>query len=122
MGYRSDVTIRCEEKAFQMFKTAWEKTDFKPHRILESGEDGNYTYILNWNWVKWYGEFEDVSEIMNVCYALDEKDEDGYAYKVIEIGEDNATEEYANEAGYEVFDNFYVVVDVNLPSDIREIE
>ena len=36
MGYRSDVTIRCEEKAFQMFKTAWEKADFKPHRILES--------------------------------------------------------------------------------------
>ena len=69
-----------------------------------------------------YREFEDVSEIMNVCYALNEKDEDGYAYKVIEIGEDNATEEYANEAGYEVFDDFYVVVDVNLPSDIREIE
>ena len=122
MGYRSDVTIRCEEKAFQMFKTAWEKVDFKPHRILESGEDGNYTYILNWNWVKWYREFEDVSEIMKVCYELDEKDEDGYAYKVIEIGEDNATEEYANEAGYEVFDDFYVVVDVNLPSDIRELE
>ena len=122
MGYRSDVTIRCEKKAFQMFKTAWEKVDFKPHRILESGEDGNYTYILNWNWVKWYREFEEVSEIMNVCYALDEKDEEGYAYKVIEIGEDNATEEYANEAGYEVFDDFYVVVDVNLPSDIREIE
>lgn len=45
MGYRSDVTIRCEEKAFQMFKTA-----------------------------------------------------------------------------YEVFDDFYVVVDVNLPSVIREVQ
>lgn len=62
MGYRSDVTIRCEEKAFQMFKTAWEKADFKPHRILELGEDGNYTYILNWNWVKWYREFENEAE------------------------------------------------------------
>ena len=59
---------------------------------------------------------------MNVYYALDEKDGDGYAYKAIEIGEDNATREYANEAGYEVFDDFYVVIDVNLPSDIREIE
>lgn len=122
MGYRSDVTIRCEEKAFQMFKNAWETVDFKPHRILESGEDGNYTYTLNWNWIKWYDGFEEVEAIMDVCRGLDDNEEMGYAYKFIEIGEDNATTEYANEVGYGVFEDFYVVVDVNLPDDIREIE
>lgn len=25
MGYYSEVTIRCEEKAFEMFKEAWKK-------------------------------------------------------------------------------------------------
>lgn len=122
MGYRSDVTVRCEEKAFQMFKEVWEREDFKPNRIFESGEDGNYTYTFVWNWVKWYDGFKEVDAIMDVCYTLDEKNEDGYAYKMIEIGEDNTTEEYSNEAGYDVFADFYVVVDVNLPSDIREIE
>lgn len=123
MGYRSDVTIRCEEKAFQMFKTAWEKVDFKPHRIYESGEDGNYTYTLNWNWVKWYeGCFEEVDAIEAVCTSLNDNDEEGYAYKIIEIGEDNAIKEYANDSGYGVFEDFYVVIDVNLPLYIREIE
>ena len=122
MGYRSDVTVRCEEKAFQMFKEAWEKFDFKPHGIFESVEAGGYTYTLIWSCVKWYDDFEEVDGIMDVCYSLDEKNEDGYAYKMIEIGEDNATEEYANEVGYDVFADFYVVVDVNLPKDIREIE
>lgn len=44
MGYRSDVIIRCEEKAFQMFETAWEEADFKPHRMLESGFNGGNYY------------------------------------------------------------------------------
>ena len=122
MGFRSDVTIRCEEKAVNLFKEAWQKVDFKPHRFYVSGKDGNYTYTLNWNWVKWYDGFEEVDAIMDVCYTLDEKNEDGYAYKMIEIGEDNSTEVYMNELGSDVFSDFYVVVDVNLPSDIREIK
>lgn len=121
MGYRSDVTIRCEEKAYEMFKEAWEKVNFKPCRIYETNENGNHTYVLQWLCVKWYYDFDDVEAIMSVCELLNKNNEEGYAYKCIEIGEDNATDQYANEIGCEVFDDFYVVADVNLPSDIREI-
>lgn len=122
MGYRSDIAIRCEEKAFQEFKTAWEKVDFKPSTILSTEDDGNYTYILEWNWVKWYQDFEEVEKITEVCRTLDGKNEDGFAYKFIRIGEDNATEEFGNEVGYDVFSDFYVVVSVNQPKNTRRFE
>lgn len=122
MGYRSDVTIRCEERAFQEFKTAWEKVDFKPSTILKAREDGKYTYILEWEWVKWYQDFEEVEKITNVCRTLDGKNEDGYAYKFIRIGEDNATEEFGNETGLDEFSDFYVVVSVNLPKSTTRVE
>lgn len=121
MGYRSDVTIRCEEKAINLFKEAWQKVDFKPHRMYVSGEKGNCTYTLCWDSVKWYAGYEEVEAIMDVCNQLNEYVESGYAYKFIEVGEDNATEEYGNETGYDVFSDFYIVVDVNLPKDNRDL-
>ena len=122
MGYRSDVTIRCEEKAKDLFKEAWSKVDFAPDVIGMSGEVGNETYTLNWEWVKWYGEFEEVDAIMDVCKSLDGNNEDGYAYKLIEIGEDYATEERCNDRGNEVFADFYVVASVNLSAECNKKE
>lgn len=119
MGYRSDVTIRCEEKAVNLFKEAWQKVDFKPGKIYVSGEKGNCTYTLCWEWVKWYDGFEEVDAIMDVCNSLEGNNEDGYAYKLIEIGEDYATEERCNDTGNKVFADFYVITSVNLPDDKR---
>ena len=121
MGYYSDVTIRCEEKAYEMFEEAWKKVNFKPCSVYEANENGNHTYILQWIGVKWYYEFDEVESIMSVCNLLNKNNEEGYAYKCIEIGEDNATDEYANEIGLDVFADFQVIVDVSLPSDIIEI-
>lgn len=122
MGYRSDVTIRCEEKAKDLFKEAWNKVGFAPDVIGMSGEVGNETYTLQWEWVKWYEGFEEVDAIMDVCKSLDENNEDGYAYKLIEIGEDYATEERCNDTGNKVFADFYVITSVNLPDDSRPFE
>lgn len=121
MGYYSDVTIRCEEKAYEMFEEAWKKVDFKPYSVYEANENGNHTYVLQWIGVKWYYEFDEVEAIMSVCELLNKNNKEGYAYKCIEIGEDNATDEYANEIGLDVFEDFQVIVDVSLPSDIIEI-
>ena len=44
MGYRSDVSIICKEKAFENFKKAWEEVDFKPDRILKNDD----AYFLIW--------------------------------------------------------------------------
>ena len=112
---RKDVIIRCEVKAFQMFKDAWESVDFKPYKVLQSAEDGNYT--IKWNSIKWYRGFTDVDAIEKVCDILCDMNEEGYAYKKIHIGENNSTEEYSNTLGEDVFADFYVIVDVNLPTD-----
>ena len=38
MGYYSDVTIRCEEKAFEMFKEAWKKAEMTPDKVLKTND------------------------------------------------------------------------------------
>lgn len=119
MGYRSDVTIMCEEKAYEMFKEAWGKVDFKPNHIYVSEKNNQYT--LQWNWVKWYEDYEQINEITKVMDNLDKhEEEEGHAYKIILIGEDNAIEERKNKGAWNAFEDF--VVDVNLPSDNKEIE
>jgi hypothetical protein len=108
----------CEEHAFEMFKKAWEKADFKPYHIYQSGEDGNYHYILIWEWVEWYRGREGVEAITKVMDSLDEQEEkDGCAYKLIEIGEDNYTDERKNLRGQSEFEDFHVIVTVNLPKE-----
>lgn len=121
MGYRSDVTIRCEEKAKDLFKDVWSEYDFAPDEICLSGEVGNETYTLKWEWVKWYEGFDEVDAIIGVCNSLEGDNEDGYAYKLIEICEDYATYERANDRGNEVFADFYVITSVNLPKDSRPL-
>ena len=67
MGYYSDVTIRCEEKAYEMFEEAWKKVDFKPCKVYETNESNNHTYVLQWIGVKWYYEFDEVELICTNC-------------------------------------------------------
>lgn len=114
MGYRSDVSIICKEKAFENFKKAWEEVDFRPDRILKNDD----AYFLIWEWVEWYEDYPDVDKIIEVMNDLDEQTDDEYGYSMIEIGEDN----YTDERGNQDFDGFYVVVQANVPEGMAEIE
>lgn len=110
MGYRCEVTIMCEAKAFEMFKEAWESVDFMPDKIEEiKRTDIPSDYVMVWEWVKWYPSYRDVIAIEDVCAKLcnDEyTNADGYAFKKIIIGEDNMTEEVFNDKGLDELDMY----------------
>lgn len=115
----------CEKKAYEMFKEAWETVDFKPTYIMKTEE----AYIFQWEFVKWYDCFKEVQAIESVVDALNEyaetyyvEDDAGYAYKVIEIAEDNAIREYYNDRGEWLFEDFKVVTSVKLPPETVKIE
>ena len=118
MGYRSDVSIICEENAFEMLKKAWMEVDFEPDKVL-SNDNGEY--VIQWEYVKWYCSFPDVKAIEDVLTELDGIDygeEEGYAYKSVIIGEDGATDENCNFRGGEVYDGvFYATTTIEIPSD-----
>lgn len=92
MGYYSEVTIRCEEKAFEMFKEAWKKAEMTPDKVLKTN-DGTGDYIIQWNMVRWDTDYPEVAAINDVIKKLNElqdpsdtKDE-GLGYKFMRVGE-----------------------------------
>lgn len=87
MGYRSEVKIVCENKAFEMFKAAWEKHNFKPQYIGHNEEYDYYSF--GWDWVKWDEGYPEIEAIENVKIAIDDmEDTDGYSYRYVRLGED----------------------------------
>lgn len=115
MGYRSDVGIMCQPKAYEMFKKEFDL--IRPHKVLQRGD----YHLLIWEWVKWYNDFEDVAkveEIMNELYDYHE-DEDGYGYKFLRLGEedtdiDDATNNYAVE--------LWMRREIDIPKGFEEVD
>lgn len=92
MGYYSEVTIRCEEKAFEMFKEAWKKAAMTPDKVLKTN-DGTGDYIIQWDMVRWDTDYPEVAAINDVIKKLNElqdpsdtKDEE-LGYKFMRVGE-----------------------------------
>ena len=88
MGYRSEVAIRCHDKAFEMFEKAW--GELIPDKVFHNEND----HLIYWDWVKWYEDYPEVSAIENVMSKLNELDideaiENKMGYKFIRLGEDN---------------------------------
>lgn len=105
MGYRSDVTILVQPKAYELIMKSikdFNKTvdwSFTPNSTKKGNSSyiGDF-YVLNWNCVKWYSEYKDVQSVEQVLDSLmtDHQEEEGYGFKQLIIGEDNATEERTN--------------------------
>lgn len=92
MGYYSEVTIRCEEKAFEMFKKAWQKAEMTLDKVLKTN-DNTGDYIIQWEMVRWDTDYPEVAAINDVIKKLNElqdpsdtKDE-GLGYKFMRVGE-----------------------------------
>ena len=121
MGYRSNASICCFEKAFEKFKEAYEKHNYKPDDVEEISEG---VYILTWEWTKWYEEFDNVIAINDVMNELTEDEFNNkkeYAFKFIRVGEDDEDVEVeANRSGSVIFESFYSYTMVNFP-DAEEI-
>lgn len=112
MGYRSDVKILCEPKAYQMIKDSmdeYNKTqdfyEFKPHELQQKGD----LTLMSWYSVKWYYNYEDVHSVESVLNKLSKEfsDTEGYGFKKIEVGEDGATVEMTNN--YDLDSYLYVM-------------
>ena len=89
MGYRSEVAIRCQDKAYEMFEKAW--GEFTPDKIFHQEDD----HLIYWDWVKWYEDYPDISAIEKVMSKLDEVDNDEAienktGYRFMRLGEDDA--------------------------------
>lgn len=86
MGYRSEVAIRCQDKAYEMFEKAW--GEFTPDKIFHQKDD----HLIYWDWVKWYEDYPDVSSIENIMYELDKLENDEVidnklGYRFMRLGE-----------------------------------
>ena len=88
MGYRSQVAIALNKKAF--WKHVGEDiTEFKDcDQILEA--DDNVTFV--WEHVKWYPSYEGVKAVMRVVAKVNEDndDPDGDDYGFLRIGEEES--------------------------------
>lgn len=117
MGYRSDVSIICEEKAFEMLKEVWYEIDFEPDKVLSND---NNEYIIQWEFVEWYHNLPAIEMLEEVLNMLDEEYDEmkGYAYKEIRVGTDGAVEENCNTRGSEIYDEVLCLEStVVVPSD-----
>lgn len=117
MGYYSEVTIRCEEKAFEMFKEAWKKAEMTPDKVLKTN-DNTGDYIIQWNIVRWDTDYPEVAAIKDVIKKLNElqdpsdtKDE-GLGYKFMRIGE-NLGDIETDQNDWEI--DLYVIQYADIP-------
>ena len=116
MGYRSDVAVKCEEKAYELFKKAIADGGCRPDKIFKEGD----YFIIYWEWMKWYEDEDDVSAIMDVIYQLDANfsDTPGFGYKYIRIGEDSGDEESSTN-NYDI--ELYVTRKIDIPENLERI-
>ena len=120
MGYRSEVAIRCEEAAFRILKATCAEVNLLPDKCYKA-DDG--TFVLYFDWVKWYDDYKDVSAIMHVLSQLDDlhdpDSDDGFGYKYLRLGEsDGDTEERDNDPDIELWQ----IRSIDLPACADEIK
>ena len=120
MGYISEVAIKCEEKAFEMFKKVCKEVNYLPDKIYKDGNE----YILYWGGIKWYEGYEDIQAIISVMNKLDELqdpnnyNETGYGYSFMRLGEDNDDIE-TRENDWDI--ELYMIRQIDIPHDLKEI-
>ncbi len=114
MGYRSDVCIKCNEKAYQKLEKVILSNDCTPDEIKRKN---NGDYCIIYDWVKWYSpELEYCKNIEDTLEALDEEKEEFFGF--LRKGEDNEDiEEKWNNFEYSP----YLVIDVSDFEDAKRI-
>ena len=120
MGYRSEVAIKCEEKAFEMFKEVCRKVNYLPDKIYKEGNE----YILYWDWTKWYEDFDWIQAIISVMDRLDKlndskSDKDtGYGYKFLRLGEDD-TDIETRQNDWDI--ELWMIRKIDIPDNLEEV-
>ena len=90
MGYRSDVCIVCEPKAYEMLMDTIQEVGVEPDSIQATADKS--LYKIQFESVKWYEDEPEISAIMKVLYKLDSEEfdfEDGFGYEYLRLGEES---------------------------------
>lgn len=113
MGYRSDVGIMCQPKAYEMFKKEFDT--ISPHKILQRDD----YHLLIWEWIKWYPDYEDIAKVEEIMDELgDHEDENGYGYKFLRLGEnDTDVEVRTNNFNVEL----WMIREIEIPKGFEEV-
>lgn len=120
MGYRSEVAIKCEEKAYEKLMETFRNVNLMPDDIFKDEED----YILRWDWIKWYQDYDYIRAVENVLDCLDNlysygEGIPGYAYKLIRIGEDD-TDVEVRQNSWDI--ELWIVRKIDIPEGLEKIE
>ena len=108
MGYRSEVGIKCDDRAYEMFMQAAKENNIVPDCVYKDDNGNPVEYTMLWNCVKWYDYYSDVKAVESVMQQLDQPHEagsyDGLGYKFVRIGESyDDIEERTNEYDIELW-------------------
>lgn len=87
MGYYSNVRVSTTQEGFGFLKKHVTSDLLGGYGYVEDvNDDGGV--VFGWDGVKWYREFDEVAEFMNLLFVMGEE---GVPYEYLEVGEDNAT-------------------------------
>lgn len=126
MGYRCTIEIMLEPKAYEKVmnsikeyndKYGEEYTPFKPDSDI-ANKDG--VHIIMWEDIKWCDPCDDVQSVLNALDDLSGDDLEGFRYKELTVGEDNATEEFSNDWDWDLGYDFYISVKILEPDGFKE--
>lgn len=133
MGYRSEVVIMLESKAYEMVMDSMKKFNEKEENVKngysmkphDEYSDNNGNRIIRWYDVKWYPSYDDVKSVENVLSELNSREGnelEGYRYKELILGEDNATEEYTNDYDWSLGYDFLISCSFDFPAGFNSVE
>ena len=121
------ITVKLElnavRKHLKCFREVWNEHNIHPDVVLIDQERNEY--LIAWNWVKWYSEFQDVSAITDVMDKLDDmpdsdiEAEDEYGYTFTRIGEDTCDIE-SRTNNYEV--ELWVRRELDIDPEWKELD
>lgn len=120
MGYRSEVAIKCEEKAYEKLMETCHNVNFMPDEIFKDEED----YILRWDWIKWNQDYDYIMAIESVLDTFDNlyaygDGIPGYAYKFMRIGEDDCDVE-VRQNSWDI--ELWMVRKIDIPEGLTRID
>ena len=91
MGYRSEVVVKFSDNAVKVVKKFYE-LDKQIKELIDGSENSTgweQIQALNWGWIKWYDDFEDIAAFMHMLDQIGDEN-----YGMIRLGEESDDVEY----------------------------
>ena len=115
----SEVAIKCEAKAYEMFKQVinqenQESFSIKPDKIYKDRE----MFIIYWSRIKWCDGYSNIKAIIEVMTKLDirMKEDEDYGYAFVRLGESN-TDIETRSNDYRI--NLQIVRKIDIPDGLE---